>query len=49
MVLLPTVFIAALENNMCLLFKDSFNLYHLVCMTEPFRNIPVYAETLKWH
>lgn len=33
---------------MYLLFKNSFNLYHRVCMTESFRNVSVYAETLKW-
>lgn len=33
---------------MYLLFKNSFNLYHPVCMTESFRNVSVYAETLKW-
>lgn len=47
-VLLPTVFTAAIEENMYLLFKNSFNLYHPVCMTETFRNISVYAESLKW-
>lgn len=45
MVLLPTVFIAALEKNTYLLFKNSFNLHHHVCMTESFWNISVYAET----
>lgn len=49
MVLLPTVFIAALEKSMHLLFKISFDLYHLACMAESFTNIPVYADTLKWH
>jgi len=48
MVLFPTVFIAALEKNTHL-FKNNFNVYHLACMTESFRNIPNYAEALKWH
>lgn len=48
MVLLPTAFIAASERNTYLLLKNSFNLYHLVCMTESLRDVSVDAETLQW-